>query len=362
MDAVRQGTPWPSRAGRALSCALLVLAVAASVATAPARASSRERYGAHSMLYLDSPAAFKARMFRETARMGAGWIRLDVAIPAIVQPTGTRDWSAFDDYVALARRYHLHVSAVLLGTPFWAADCGRPTPLAQTFICPASDPEQWASYAAEVAARGRGAIDAFEIFNEPDSAINYTGSAEDYARLLAATYTAIKRANPDATVLNGGVRAPRSRAWLAEVLSALHGQRAFDVANVHVRGRERSLGRVVREFQSIFRAHGFDGPLWVTEHGYPSATRWQWDKRFRGGTRAQTAYLRRSVPDMLHSGARKVFVTLRDNLHGKYSSEGLLGGRVADSAVAAPRVHRKPAAALFRRLEAPRHRHHRRHR
>jgi hypothetical protein len=71
------------------------------------------------------------------------------------------------------------------------------------------------------------------------------------------------------------------------------------------------------------------------------------------------------VPALIHSGVDKVFVTLRDNLHGKYSSEGLLGGRVADSALATPRVHRKLAAGLFSRLEASArhsHRHHHRHR
>lgn len=349
----------------ALFCALplLVALVVACAAATPARASSNEHYGAHSMLYLDTPAPFKERMFREAARMHAGWIRLDVAMPAIVQPTGERDWRAFDDYVALARRYKLHVAAVLLGTPFWAADCAPGTPLPDTYRCPASDPAQWASYAAEIAARGRGTIDTWEIINEPDASLNFTGTAHDYAALLSATYGAIKRANPEASVLIGGVRAPHSSAWLSDVLADLHGQRAFDVANIHVRGRERSLAGVVRDFRKIFRRAGFAGPLWVTEHGYPSATRWQWDPSFRGGAHAQSTYLARSVPALLRSGVDKVFVTLRDNLHGKYSSEGLLGGRVADSAVASPHVHRKLAAGLFERLEASaRHRHHRRHR
>jgi hypothetical protein len=318
--------------------AALALALAGTAEARPA--DSRARYGAHSMLYLDSPYALKAAMFREAARMGAGWIRLDVAVPAIVQSPDQRNWRQLDQYVHLARRYRLHVSAVLLGTPWWIARCAPGTPLPDTFRCPAGDPGQWAAYAAEIAAHAAGAIDTWEVWNEPDSRANFTGTPRDYAAMLSAADTAIKRVRPQATVLDGGVRSLRSRAWLSGVLAA--SGPAFDVANVHVRGHADRLRGDVAAWKRFFRGRGFRGPVWVTEHGYPSQTRYQYDAHYRGGTCAQAAYLAHSVPALLRGGAAKVFVTERNNLHGKYASEGVLGGRIA-----AVEVRPKPAAAIF---------------
>jgi hypothetical protein len=92
--------------------------------------------------------------------------------------------------------------------------------------------------------------------------------------------------------------------------------------------------------------HGFAGPVWVTEHGYPGDTAFQADPAFRGGEAAQAAFLTESVLSLAEAGAAEVFVTLRDNLDGGFASEG-----VADIEDVAPfAVRRKPAFAAVRRL------------
>ena len=311
---------------RPLVRCLIAALVASCLLCASADALPRARYGAHSMLYLDSPYALKVAMFRDARRIGAGWIRLDVAVPEIVESPTRRNWEALDEYIRLARRYRLRVSAVLLGTPWWLAKCPPGTALADTYRCPPADAGTWAGYAAEIAQHARGTIDTWEILNEPDMRGFFTGGPGDYAAMLAASYDAIKRANPSATILAGGVRGLRSRPWLAEALRA-SGPHVFDVASVHVRGRADGLASDMGAWRRFFRARGFTGPLWVTEHGYPSQARWQYDRRFRGGSCSQAAYLRFSVPTLLRNGAAKVFVTERDNLTGRYASEGIISSR-----------------------------------
>ena len=90
-------------------------------------------------------------------------------------------------------------------------------------------------------------------------------------------------------------------------------------------------------WRAFFARHGVQAPLRVTEHGYPSAPR---------SEHPQAAYLARSIPALIETGAARVFVTERDNLGGSFASEGLLGGTVADPPVADPVVRRKPAAAF----------------
>jgi hypothetical protein len=328
------------------SCGWLAAACLLFVAVcAPAHAALRRDtpYGVHSMVYANAPSSFKDAMFREAAAVGASSVRVDVSVGAIATPE--RNWSSLDEYVTLARRYRVQVVGVLLGTPWWLARCPPSTP--DYSKCPVSDARAYARLLGEIAARSRGVIDDWEIRNEPDGAWAYLGTAKDYGRELRAAAAAIHQANPRARVLMGGVMTLDSRRWLATVLES-GAASAIDVANVHVRGPVASLERIMRRWRAFFTRHGVHAPLWVTEHGYPSDSRYQSDRAFRGGERAQAAYLTRSIRVLLRGGAARVFVTERDNLAGSFASEGFLGGSVADPPVADPAVRRKPAADAYR--------------
>ncbi len=338
--------------------AVAVLAVLLSLLLAPAARAEippwppPAPYGLHSMLYLDAPLGFQEALFREAAAMRAGWIRVEVSLPAVVPAPGVRDWRALDADLVLARRYGLRVDAVLTGTPWWLARCHTETELRDTYRCPPSSAAAWGGYAGQIAARGRGVIGAWEILNEPDERWAFRGSARDYAAMLVAARTAIGRADPGALVVLGGLGRLRSRPWLARVLRAAGRppREAFDVAAVHIRGRLDRLAVKVGDWRRFLAGQGFTGPLWVTEHGYPSDRRWQFDPAFRDGPPSQAAYLERSVPTLLGAGAEEVFLTERDNLHGRFSTEGLLGGDVADPPPLLPRIVPKPAVAALEGL------------
>lgn len=340
-----------ARPRRPLVAALLVFCCSCPCARSAVRGDTP--YGVHSMLYVDAPPSFKEAMFREAASLGASSIRVDVFVPAIVTtPDGPPDWTALDEYMTLARRYHLQVLGILLGTPWWLAACPRGASLLDVYKCPASDPQAFAACAGQIARHARGVIDDWEIRNEPDGRWAYLGTPADYARELTATAAAIHVADPGARVMNGGAMMPASRGWLDAMLAAGGPTLAasLDVVNVHVRGRLGGLSRTVRSWRAFFARHGVPRPLWVTEHGYPSDSVYQSDPAFRGGEAAQAAYLARSLPALLRAGAARVFVTERDNLGGAFASEGLLGGSVTDPPAPFPTIRRKPAANAFAAL------------
>jgi hypothetical protein len=326
----------------AVACLLLTFACT------PARAARRSDgpFGVHSMLYSNAPPGFKAAMFREASALGASSIRLDVSVPAIVRGTrGERDWSTLDEYIALARRYRIQVLGVALGTPWWMAACPAGTPALDSYKCPPSDVNTYGSYVGEIAAHARGVIEDWEILNEPDGRWAYLGTPGQYARELSAAAAAIQTANPHARVLIGGLMGLGSRPWLDAAFAAGGAEftHAIDVANVHVRGPLAGLRRTIRKWRSFFANEGLHAPLWVTEHGYPSDSAYQYDPAFHTGEPAQAAYLARSLPALLDAGAARVFVTERDNLGGSFASEGLLGGTVADPPTSEPDVRLKPA-------------------
>ncbi len=309
--------------------------------------------GVHSMLYLTTPFGGKQAMFQEAAAVGASTIRLDVELSAVFpDENGPPDWAGIDQYMWLARRYHLRVLADLLATPWYLADCPGGASFAASYLCPPADPAAWARDAGAIAAHTRGVIDDFEIINEPDGRWSFLGTPQQYAHILAASYGAIHAADPAARVALGGLMdiGPAGKGWLDAVFATpgVDAARSYDIGNIHVRTSAAEAGPVVTEWRRYFLRRGFDGPLWVTETGYPADPAWQTDTRYHDGPASQAAWMMCVIPAMLAAGAATVFVTERDSLSGRYASEGIL--RSSDPLTADPSYVRRPSFYAVRRL------------
>jgi ASPM-SPD-2-Hydin domain-containing protein len=337
------------RARRWLTGALASLAWLVALAGAATAAVSP--IGAHSMLQLDDPPSFMQAMFAEAAAMGASTIRLDVA-PALVFPDSPSDpdFSGLDDVMALAGQYHLRVVADLMTIPPQLADCPPAAPPGDAARCATNDLQAYGSVISQIVTHADPVIRDWEIWNEPDSGQFFHGSPSQYAWMLRTAHDAIKQVDSQALVLLGGISSTSGSLWLAQVLAvpgadAVH---AFDIANVHERGRLDGLAGDIGALRAMLAGAGFTGPLWITEHGYPSDPAFQYDPGFASGPASQAAYLAASLPTLLDAGAAEVFVTERDNLGGQFASEGVLGGDVADPPVNDPQVVEKPAFAAVR--------------
>ena len=322
--------------GTTILAALLAWAPTAAAAPPPARPGAP--VSAHAMVHTCcTPPAMRERIFAEAKAMGARYIRVDVELAGIFAGGGHSeddpDWSRLDALLELSRRHELPVLGILLSPPGAA---------------PWNDPEGFGRLAAAVAAHARDTVTHWEILNEPDGVWAFDGTPEQYARMLRAAHDAIGARVPEAMVAMGGLMTPQDPAWLDRMLatSGADAAHAFDIANLHLRGHERVLPGVMTTWRDRLAAHGFSGPVWVTEHGYPGDTAFQPDPAFRGGEAAQAAFLTESVLSLGEAGAAEVFVTLRDNLDGGFASEGVVD--LEDHAPFA--VRRKLSFAAVRRL------------
>lgn len=332
---------------------LLGLALLAP-ATSDAHTRANENpIGIHSMLFLDHPFSAKQAMFKEAAATGASEIRLDIELSGVFpNPNAPPDWSGVDQYMSLARHYHLRVLADLLTTPWYLTSCPSGTPADQTYLCPPRDPGLWAEEAGAIAAHTHGVINDFEIINEPDGSWAFLGTPQQYAAILTASYHAIHSANPNARVALGGLMniGPGGRNWMNEMLTSLdHGtSHSFDIANIHVRTTAAQTASTITGWRRYFASRHFTGPLWVTETGYPADPTQQTDPAYQGGPEAQARYLNAVIPTMIRAGAAKVFISERDSLTGPYASEGILN--TADPLTAEPHYTRRPSFYTIRRL------------
>jgi hypothetical protein len=115
---------------------------------------------------------------------------------------GGFDWSATDHIVRQAEEYSLDLLLRLDGSrvPRWVeppADPSLPVP-----------PEDFGHFCTEVAERYRGRVRAYQVWNEPNLAREWSRRVPDssgYVQLLRACYIAIKRADPDALVISAGL-------------------------------------------------------------------------------------------------------------------------------------------------------------
>jgi hypothetical protein len=325
--------------------------------TVPANAAWVSPIGVHSMLYLTDPFGAKQAMYQQAAQLGASTIRLDIELSAVfTTPDSPPDWTGVDEYVTLARRYHLRVLADLLATPWYLADCPAGPLFQNTYQCPPVDPNAWGQLAGQIAAHTRGVINEFEIINEPDAGSSFTGTPQQYAQVLAASYDAIHAANPRAKVALGGLAniSPTGQPWMNQVFNtpaadAIH---KFDIANLHIRTSPATIAVVVSGWKRYYQHRGFLGPLWVTETGYPADPAYQTDPGYQNGPSSQAKLMTTTIPAMLNAGAAMVFVTERDALTGPYASEGIL--ETQDPLPANPQITRRPSYyaihALIQRL------------
>ena len=301
------------------------------------------------MLSPSTPPGAKEVMFREAAAAGASYIRVDLPLNAIFlrgeffgEPLYLEHWEETDQYADLASRYGLRILAVVHGTPWHMTDCPEGTGDLDTHKCPPDDYGRFGEIVAKVAQRYEGTIDVFEIINEPDNPKYFLGSPAQYARMLAAAADAIHRSSRRARVALGGISEISETAFLGAVLAtepSVAGK--VDINTIHLRSSATGTARLTDTWRRYFSDRGMNGPLWMTEFGYPADPAFQNDRSFMGGEQSQADFLRVTMPWVVGAGGDMIFVTQRDWGPGPFASEGILES--PDPLTAQPQVRRRAA-------------------
>ena len=152
-----------------------------------------------------------------------------------------------------------------------------------------ADVRAYAAFVASLAARYRGKVEAYEVWNEADEAAFWPGApdAAGYVALLKASHTAIKTADPNAKVIfapttgnNYEFVAAAYAAGAKDYFDAMavHTDTACSVAAPSEYYREGDrLARFVflgyRTVRETMLAHGDDKPIWMTEFGWSATSR-----------------------------------------------------------------------------------------
>lgn len=294
-----------------------------------------------------------------------------------------QDWERIDFILSQAQERGFSVLGVLNSTPYWGGANGQ-----GCLGCPAvpPDPTMFATFAGEAVTRFNelypGVMSAYEVWNEPNSFRSWSPAVDPvaYTEVLKAAYTAIKNADPDATVVAGVLGAVVSfggftmdPVTFVETMYANGAKGFFDAISYHPYNYDKTLAEQNPGFLSPLRSliemrqtmidNGDDLlKIWATEYGLPTHIKtYEEQERFirdflttwaDGLTDAQMAQLPaqfREIVDNWDEWVGPSFIyTLRDRLGLEDTEQGSLGIYYFDEATGQWKM--KPAAEVIKDL------------
>lgn len=163
-------------------------------------------------------------------------------------------------------------------------------------------------------------IKYWEVANEPEMQeeplVFFQGSPKDYFEILKATYEAVKEADSEAQVVQGGMAGMAD--WMVSFWQKVFDLGAasyFDIANMHSIGHGEHLN--IPSFKKFLSENNAsEKPFWITEVQIE-------DRRDKKTSTEYAASLARSYIFALANGARKLFyVNLRLPEHLPSQEEG----------------------------------------
>jgi len=242
--------------------------------------------------------------------LGFDWAKSFVNWATVEPERGKLNWNDPDNIVKAFGDQKLKILMRVHGTPVWA----RPNDT--MFTHPPYDLHDYETFITALATRYKGQVAAYEIGNEPN--LNYewgykTPDPASYTAMLKVAYQAIKRVDPQATVVSGGLATTGDGSATATgdliYLQGMYTAGAkgyFDVLGSHpysyghapdeVDQYGLSLSRVAEQY-AVMQANGDAAtPIWITELGWVLHSPWDLDEHQASGVSAaqQAEYLVRS--------------------------------------------------------------------
>ncbi|MFN8534263.1 MAG: cellulase family glycosylhydrolase [Dehalococcoidia bacterium] len=218
--------------------------------------------------------------------IGFNWVKL-IGSWKSVQPDPSKppDWRALDADIERATTRGMRILLRIDEPPAWATGT-------EARNAPPTDDSTLATFLGLVAARYRGKVQAYEIWNEQNTSLEWGGRTPDpakYARMLRALHPKVKAADPNAIVVTGGLATTGDAgaggdAWGDLVyLRALYENGAkgfFDAIGSHpyagpyapeTSGGAAPLGvyfRRAEDHRKVAEQFGDDVAVWITEFGW----------------------------------------------------------------------------------------------
>lgn len=193
------------------------------------------------------------------------------AWPNVEPQPGKWDFTNIDKYLALAEEHHVEVDLPLGLTPHWAS--ARPDEKSAYGPGLAAEPqrmEDWDTYVRTVAQHCKGRVAAYEIWNEPNFNIFWSGTTDQLVEMTRRARAIIKSIDPGALLVSPSpTKDVQGLIWLNDFLNKGGGS-YVDVIGYHLYSRTPELmAGLAVQVRQVMKEHGVgDLQLWNTETGW----------------------------------------------------------------------------------------------
>lgn len=229
------------------------------------------------LLWAEMDDAERIALLDRVAAAGLKWIRVDIGWCSVEEDgPGEIDTWYLDSAKRVLDAAHergLQVLMTLWCSPEWANG-------GQSREVPPSGSASYARIAGVLARDLAERVDAWEVWNEPNSEAFWAGAdPKRYVEMLCAAYPAIKSGDPQAQVVFGGV-SYNDAEWIGQAYAA-GAQGCFDVMATHpymgkadappeerdITDKYSFMG--VKAVRDVMVLHGDSNvPIWFTEFGW----------------------------------------------------------------------------------------------
>ncbi|HEY1597216.1 MAG TPA: glycosyl hydrolase [Thermoleophilaceae bacterium] len=264
-----------------------VVATASTLTPPAAGRLRRDFFGIVAEDAFAHPGPYRDATLNQLARMGVGIVRQTFDWSAIQTAPGRYDFTAYDSFVGALAARHMTVLPVLLNPPRFLSSA--PAVGAQPGTYPPRHYADLGTFAAVLVRRygphgsfwranpelPKVPIRAWQVWNEPSLPAYWpTGpNPGQYTQLLAATASAIRKADPKAEIVTAGL--PNSRLGIpfdtfVEGMYKAGAKADFDTLAIHPYARDADgVTGAVEDAHRIMNLNGDGGArIWVTELGW----------------------------------------------------------------------------------------------
>jgi hypothetical protein len=252
-------------------------------------------------------------------QLGISMIRNEFSWNEIETKKDLFEFERYDYIVKTCKDNNIEITGILGYSPAWTGRKWNESP---------ADEQLFLNYVKVVVSRYKNEIRYWEFWNEPDSVIYWSpqDNMKKYTALLKKVYTVIKKANPSATVLLGGLTNNPYYSF-KRVLSNGGGD-YFDIINIHpyfnpeTESAAQKISMLLERIDKEMEKRNINKKIWITEIACPGSEKPEkcsWWLGACSNENEQADFLKEiyTLPDK-HKNLEKIFWSMfRDTDHFK---------------------------------------------
>ena len=258
-------------------CALLVLGLSSLIVVGTSGTTESESYSGPAAQVNSAFFGMHVHRAADGTRWPsvpiAGWRLWDAQVswPLIEPQRGNWNFDLLDRYVQLAVAHQAGILLTLGLTPTWAsARSGEKSAYGSGNASPPRQLTDWELYVRTIAARYKGVISTYEVWNEPNMKGTFTGSPSEMIDLTRSAYATLKAVDPNIVVVSPSPTTWDGVAWLDSFLKQ-GGCRDVDVIGYHfyvTPDAPEKMIALIQRVKASLRKYHCDKPIWNTESGW----------------------------------------------------------------------------------------------